>query len=128
MVNRKKLLIRIISLIFFIFALNLFAMKFYWYYSIWWFDIPMHFLGGFWLGLAILWYFPIKETSFISVVKIILGVLVASIGWEVFEIMVDKTITQNPFNTLDTFSDLCSGLSGGFTAILFFSRRIMFRK
>lgn len=128
MMNRKKLLIRIISIIFFIFTLNLIAMKLYWYYSIWWLDMPMHILGGFWIGLVFFWYFRFEKLSFVSVSKIILGVLVIAIGWEVFESLLDKTITQNPFNALDTFSDLCFGIAGGLLSVFYFFKRVMFRK
>jgi len=127
MINRKKLLIRIISIIFLIFFLNLLASKFHWFFSIWWFDMPMHFLGGFWLGLILLWYFPQESLSSLSVLKIILGVLLIAIGWEIFEIVVDRTITQNPFNSLDTLSDLCFDLAGGFFAMIYFFKKILIK-
>lgn len=126
--NRKKLGVRVVSLILFIFVLNLIAMKFYWYFSIWWFDMPMHLLGGFWLGLVFIWFLRLKDLSFSTIVKIILGVLLIGIAWEVFEIIVNKTIIQNPFNTLDTISDVCFDLVGAFISILYFAKRIMIKQ
>lgn len=126
--NKKKLLIRIASLILFIFILNLLAMKFYWYFSIWWFDMPMHILGGFWVGLTLIWFLEPKNLSFNTIVKIILGVLLIGIAWEVFEIIVNKTIIQNPFNTLDTISDVCFDLAGAFISIFYFIKRIMIKQ
>lgn len=127
-INEKKLVIRIVSLIFFVFIIHSLAMKFYWYFSIWYFDMPMHILGGFWIGLAIIWLFKIKDLSRDTIAKIILGFLLIALFWEVFEFSVDKTITQNPFNVLDTISDICFGFAGAFISILYFSKRIMIKK
>ena len=123
--DSKKFLIRLVSLIFFIFFVNYLAMKFYWYSSIWYFDMPMHFLGGLWLGLAIIWFFKVKEVSFKSIFYIILGVLLIGTLWEVFEIFIDKNITGLSFNTLDTFSDIFFDLAGGSFAILYFLKRVI---
>ncbi len=123
--NAKKFLIRLLLLILSIFLLNYLAMSFYWYSSIWYFDMIMHFLGGIWLGLAFIWLFKIEKISFKLILKIILGVLLISILWEVFEIILDKNITGNSFNTLDTISDISFDLAGGFFAVLYFLRKIM---
>lgn len=127
-INKKKLRVRIVSLILFIFVLNLIAMKFYWYFSIWWFDMPMHLLGGFWVGLFFIWFLEPKDLSFSTIIKIILGVLLVGVAWEMFEVIVNKTIIQNPFNTLDTISDVCFDLAGAFISILYFAKRIMIKQ
>lgn len=85
----------------------------------------MHFLGGFWLGLASIYLFSIKENSLKSILKILFIVLLIGIGWEVFEIYIDKFITQNSFDFLDTISDLLFDLLGGLSAILYFKKRII---
>ena len=134
--NQKKLSIYLASLILFIFVVNYVAVKFYWYSAIWWFDMPMHFLGGLWLGLAIIWLFSLKELSpperpfgwagFKLIFKIILGVLFVGILWELFEIFINKSIAQNPFNILDTVSDMCFDLVGGSLSIIYFFKRIVY--
>lgn len=126
--HKKKLSIRLASLIFFIFIVNYIAMKFYWYSSIWYFDMPMHFLGGFWIGLVLFWLLPLEKMSFKLVFEIILGVLLAGFLWEIFEILVDKSISQNPFNCLDTMSDICFDLAGGISAVFYFLKRIMLKE
>ena len=123
--NSKIFLIRLVILIFIIFLLNLLAMKFYWYSSIWYLDVLMHFFGGFWLGLVAVWLLNIKEIYLRSILKIVLSVLFIGIFWEIFEIIIDKSITGNIFNTLDTISDICFDFSGGLFAILYFSRKII---
>lgn len=121
--DSKKFLIRLVPLIFFIFLLNYLAMKFYWYSSVWYLDMPMHFLGGVWLGLAVILFFKIKEISFILILKIILGVLFIGILWEFFEVIVNDYTTQNYFNLLDTLSDLSFDISGGMFAIIYFFKK-----
>lgn len=124
-INRKKLAIRIVSLILFIFILMLLTLKFHWFYSIWWFDMPMHILGGFWLGLIFIWLLKPKEFSFSFILKITLGFLFVAFLWEMFELSVDKIITQKPFNMQDTLSDTFFGLAGVFCSMFYFLKNIM---
>ena len=121
--DRKKLLKYLLYLILFIFVANLAANKFYWYSSIWYLDMIMHFLGGFWLGLAFLWFLLKENLSFALILKIILGVLFVGILWEIFELLFNNIVAQNPFNILDTSSDLFFDISGGLCAILYIWRK-----
>lgn len=126
--NSKTFLIRLVLFIFFIFLLNYLAMKFYWYSSIWYLDMFMHFLGGIWLGFFFIWFLKVKEISLQSILKIILSVLLIGIFWEIFEILVDKFLTQKYFNSLDTTSDIFFDISGGLFAIFYFFKKIIFLK
>ncbi len=117
--DRKALVKYLIFFILFIFIVNFLANKFYWYYSIWYFDLIMHFLGGFWIGLLFFYFFPLKNNSFSVIFKLLLFVFLAGIGWEVYEILVNDIIAQNPFDYFDTISDICFDLSGGLCAILY---------
>jgi len=121
----RKLLIRLLVLIFSIFVLNYLAMGFHWYSSIWYFDMSMHFLGGLWLGLVSIYLFSFKDFSFKSIFKIFFIVLFLGIGWEIFEILIDKFITQNSFDFLDTMSDLFFDVFGGLFAVWYFTKQIM---
>ncbi|MFA5827486.1 MAG: hypothetical protein WC839_03235 [Candidatus Paceibacterota bacterium] len=87
--------------------------------------MPMHFLGGVWLGLAIILFFKINKISLILILKIILGVLFIGILWEFFEVIINDYITQNYFNLLDTLSDLSFDISGGIFAIVYFLKRLL---
>ena len=117
--DRKKLLTILAYLIFFIFILHFAATKFYWYYSLWYLDIIMHFLGGIWIGLASIYIFQPKEFFFSTTLKILFVVLLVGIGWEIYEFLVNDTLAQNPMDFPDTFSDLFFDLFGGFCAILY---------
>ena len=113
--NRRDLLKISLWLVIGIFFLNAMAMKFFWYYSIWWFDMPMHFLGGVFVGLASLAFWTKQP-----ILRTILSILVISILWELFEFSLDAFITYNPHNFLDTLSDVSFDLAGGLLSILYF--------
>lgn len=81
--------------------------------------MPMHFLGGTWIGLLYFYLFPPKENSAVSFLRVFLFVLAIGIGWEVFEMMVNDIIIQNPLNYSDMLSDLFFDLFGGLCAILY---------
>lgn len=123
--NRRKLLIRLAALIIFIFLVNSLSYKFYWYQSIWWFDMFMHFLGGFWLSLYLIWFLNPKEINSKIIIRIILGVFVIGIMWEFYEFYVDDTLAKNGISSLDSTSDMFFDLAGGLTAIVYFMKRFM---
>jgi hypothetical protein len=126
--DRKKLTKRLIFLIFFILVVNFLANTFYWYSSVWYFDMIMHFLGGFWIGLLAFYlfnFFGDQATFFRPIFKILLFVFFIGAGWEVFELLFYNYIAQNPFNIFDTFSDIFFDLSGGVLSVFYFLKRIM---
>ncbi len=112
-------------MVFFILGINSVAMKLHWYSSLWYFDMLMHFLGGVFVALLGIYLLLPNVTQFSNkeIFKILLFVLIVGVGWEVFEILVDKNISQNPFNILDTSSDIFFDLSGGLLALLILKRR-----
>ncbi|MDQ3076272.1 MAG: hypothetical protein M3Q34_04045 [bacterium] len=124
-INRKKLSMRLGFVTFFMYFLNTIAVKFYWYSSIWWFDMFMHFLGGVWVGLILLWVFPSKSLNKNYFMKIILGILAVGLAWEVFEYIFYNTIAQNPFDLKDTISDIFFDMMGGVVSVFYFSKTII---
>lgn len=117
--DRKKLAKLLVCLIFFILISNFLANKFFWYYSIWYFDTIMHFLGGFWIGLVSLYIFSPQDVSIKLILKVLLSIFCIGIGWEVYEILVNDVLAKNPFDRLDTLSDIFFDLFGGLCAILY---------
>ncbi len=91
--------------------------------------MPMHFLGGFWLGLFFIYFFhrlgASSNISYKYFFKIILPVLVVGVFWEVFEFFAYNHFGQNPFDALDTVSDIFFDLVGGTFAMIYFFRKIM---
>lgn len=126
--DRNKLFKNTAYLLISLFIVNLVAVKLYWYYSIWYFDMITHFWGGLCLGLAFIWLFSFQNSSSrISLklaIKIILGVLLIGVIWEIYEVLVNNVFAQNPFNTLDTISDIFFDLSGGICAILYIWKKM----
>lgn len=120
--DRKRLLKTLSYLIFFIFLVNFIAVKLYWYSAIWYFDMIMHFIGGFWVGLCFFYIFPGKN-SISGILRAILFVLLVGIGWEVFEAIVNSLTVRDSFDYSDTFSDLFFDISGGLCAILYIWRK-----
>lgn len=120
MMEKKKLLFRIVFLMLFMFAVDRLAHSFFWYYTIWWFDMPMHFLGGVWVSLFFVYIF-FKEESFAKLaLKVMLSLFCIGILWEVFEFATNNVIGRDPFNALDTVSDIFFDLAGGFFALFYF--------
>jgi hypothetical protein len=94
--------------------------------------MPMHFFGGLFIGLGLIWLLtkiytknPSVELSFGLIYKIILGVFLIGVSWEFYEILVNNAIAQNPFNALDTISDVFFDLAGGTFAIFYFFKSSM---
>ncbi len=123
---------------FFIFIVDILARKFFWYYSIWYFDMVMHFFGGLWAGLFFVWFLSIKDLSFPEwslgllslsdykiVYKTLLFVLIVGVLWEIFEIYANNYLGGDSFNILDTVSDVFFDLAGGATAVFYLLNRIM---
>ncbi|MCM2339052.1 MAG: hypothetical protein NDI62_01180 [Burkholderiales bacterium] len=119
----KKLLKYSAVLIFSIFLMNYLALRFHWYFSIWYFDMLMHFLGGIWLGFISIYLFNFDSGSKKSFFNIIVAVFVVGVGWEIFEIVVNAYTTENAFNFLDTISDLFFDTAGGVFALLYFLKK-----
>ena len=126
--EKKKLSKRLVYLIFFILLANFLANRFFWYYSIWYFDMIMHFLGGFWIGLASVYLFSHKNSFQKLVFKILSVVFLIGVGWEIFEIIVNNITTQTSFDYLDTISDIFFDLSGGALAIFYFYKRMIIER
>lgn len=105
---------------------NFIALKFYWYFSIWYFDMLMHFWGGLCVGFALMWllFDENPDFSFKFILKIGLGVLFIGVSWEIFEILFNNIIAQNQFNALDSVSDIFFDLSGGLCAILYLWKKL----
>ncbi|HBA45767.1 hypothetical protein A2W67_01650 [Candidatus Nomurabacteria bacterium RIFCSPLOWO2_02_40_28] len=116
--NRKRILKHLVFLMFFLFILNLIAQEFYWYFTIWYFDIIMHFLSGFWVGLFFLYVFYNENLFLKQILTVILGVLLIGVLWEAFEFFLN-IIAKEQFNIVDTASDIFFDLLGGLCAILY---------
>lgn len=105
-----------------LFLVNFWATKFHWYFSVWYFDMPMHFWGGFSVGLMVVWLFLKRNIVFSvkSILWLLFLVFVVGFLWEIFEVIFNNMIAGTSFDLLDTISDLFFDLLGGICAFLFF--------
>lgn len=91
------------------------ALELYLYWKFWWFDIPMHFLGGVVVALLVFALYDLKilvPRSFLTTFKVLSVVLAVAISWEVYEVMIGIPIESDYI--FDTASDLVMGLLGGY--------------
>ena len=120
---KKSFPVSLLVLILFIAIINGFAYKFSWYWRIPWLDMPMHFLGGFWVGSVVLWfYFLGAYTQHLRILLAsLLAVIVVGVLWELFEFNIDTIVSVSEQNgTLDTGSDIMFDIIGGTAAAVYF--------
>lgn len=93
--------------------LSALALSLYWLYP--WFDVLLHFLGGVWVFLALVWLAERFRVPY-RVFLVFLGVLFVGVGWEVFELLAG--IPREANFVLDTSIDLLMDSLGGITGVL----------
>jgi uncharacterized membrane protein YjdF len=120
---KKPFPMSLLVLILFIAVVNGLANEFSWYWRIPWLDMPMHFLGGLWVGSAVLWFYShkiFKRKLSIYLVSLSAVLLVGGL-WELFEFNVNTwTIVTAQNGILDTSSDIAFDIIGGITATVYF--------
>lgn len=110
-----------------LFLASLGAYFFYWYSTIWWFDMPMHFTGGYFVAISIVYLlFKIrKEKQLPTYLKLFLLVFAVGFLWEVYEFVVDAYFNTHTIVLMDSFSDLCFDMAGAITAFFFIDRHML---
>jgi uncharacterized membrane protein YjdF len=107
---------------------NSVASLLHWYYFVWWFDMPMHFLGGFFtalIGMTLGFRF-FRATYQVNpnkaILLIVLLVVIIGVGWELYELVVQNISGTRLVTALDSVSDVFFDLAGGLTALIIFVR------
>jgi tellurite resistance protein TehA-like permease len=120
----------ILALIIFICIANGIADYWHLYFYIWWLDIPMHILGGFWVALtslAIYYAFRGRNENDHSTVFVyalaIASALLVGLVWEVFEFSVDSIVSEFVTKPADIIKDLIDDLIGGVLAAVLFASK-----
>ncbi len=124
---RKKLLKKLAFSFILLFILNEPAVFLHWYNLIWWFDMPMHFLGGlsvFYLS-AVLWLPALKYVSHTRYLyESVITALLIGVLWEALELFLFTHFGTPSFFLVDSISDvlfdLAGALFGAFTIIPLF--------
>lgn len=94
-------------------AIHYLALSLYLYWSVSWFDIPMHLFGGAVVALGIFTLRDIRliPVSWLTLTRTIGFVFLVALLWEVFEFTTGMRLEAN--YEIDTIIDLCMGLLGG---------------
>jgi len=119
----------IVGLFIFILCVHTLAVINNWYWTVRWIDIPLHFLGGLWLGIIFLHFImpKLEITSHKLLISMILVVgfsVLVGVFWEFFEFLFDVFIARGGHfppaqqGLADTMKDLFFDLSGGLAAFI----------
>jgi hypothetical protein len=126
---KKKLLIISILTILFIAVFHYLSLKYNWYWTYRWLDIPVHILSGFWVSLTVLLIsLKIKHIDKIyeykkkALLVMLISVLIISIFWEMFELIFKVTSLNSINYWQDSLGDILNGFIGGITAYLYFTK------
>lgn len=124
MIFKKPLLLEIIILAILVAVLHYLALTFYLYWTLDWYDIIMHFLGGVVIALLAMFFFYISgyfnfpKEHLGSIFAMTLGsVLLIGLLWELWELFVGFSDVIE--DQLDTFLDLTMDIIGGCVAFIY---------
>ena len=124
MIYKKPLFWEIASLSIIVSFLHYSALVLSLYYTVSWFDIMMHFIGGSLIGLLFIFILyiyewkPFQKNNKATVFIVTLGgVLIVGLAWELWELFVGFTDITTDFP--DTLLDIIMDLLGGSMAFLY---------
>ena len=125
MTKKLNLLYTALVLTALIAVFNVLALKFYFYWSYWWFDWVMHFSAGvagslsaYWvLSNCGIWQFKV-DRALVPVLSVAICVLVVGVAWEVFEFTNGMTDSHEGLQ-LDVINDLIADTLGAILAAYF---------
>mgnify|MGYP006914907401 FL=1 len=95
-------------------VIHVIALELFLYWSISWFDIPVHFLGGSVVALGLFTLHDLRiyvKSRHLRPVPVVFIVLLVALAWEVFEIAAGVPIEAN--YVIDTLTDISMGILGG---------------
>jgi hypothetical protein len=98
----------------FLAVVHIIALELFLYWRFWWFDIPMHFIGG---SVVALGLFTLRDlrlpipARYLRAVPVVLLVIVVAMLWEVYELFIGVPIESD--YVVDTLIDLSMGILGG---------------
>lgn len=126
---KKPLIWEILALSVVVAVLHKIALVLFLYWTVSWFDILMHFLGGLLIGLIsififfILRFVSIPKNHILNVFIITVGsVLIVGLVWELWEVFVGLTNVLK--DQVDTAIDIVMDLIGASAAFLYAKKKI----
>ena len=129
---QKKFLKELIVVSIVVLVLHVLALQYSLYWSIDWYDILMHFLGGLTMGILATYIFftsnYIKSTAVLKdnkfVVFVIISLFTLSVGliWELWEVFVEFSNVLE--DQVDTIIDLIMDMLGALTAFYYVKNKL----
>ena len=113
------------TLLFVVGFLNYIAIKFYLYWTVWWFDMIVHFLAGVTIGLAVVSVLFYKrnfsaENLLRALSMSVLAAIIIGLLWEIYELVFSITfLSDGAVYVRDTLSDIIMDMTGGFFGALY---------
>jgi hypothetical protein len=96
------------------------------YETTWWADTIMHFLGGLWTYLFILWVshtqYGVKLLPYTSARNLLIIILFVGVAWELLELALGFTNVSDPRYPFDTPKDLVMDMLGAVVGLFFFKK------
>jgi len=117
----RKLLYIAFGLVVLLATLHFIAIALYFYWTLWWYDYLMHFLGGLALGFFILSFSNTVSMKTISIS--IVCVMLLGGAWEIFEYINGIVDSIESYYTLDVIHDLIADGVGAVLAALYTTSR-----
>ncbi len=119
--QQRRYPISLVALILGIAVINVLAEMYYWYWTMRWFDRPMHFLGGVWLAASALWWvYERKGVIPPRFSRVLLVCVAAAFGigalWELMQAGLGLETAGHVSRLGGTISDLLFDILGGVAA------------
>lgn len=109
----RRLLYAVALLIASIAVIHIASLQWYLYWQFVWLDVPVHFLGGVWIALFVIWVLGRIGRS-PGLLEIVVWVALVGVAWELFELWGGIPMEDNfAFDTaLDLLMDLIGACVG----------------
>lgn len=106
-------------------ALNLVGVKLYLYWTVIWFDMIMHFLGGLFVALFFFSILSLLKSRLEYTEKLVLGVIftiLVGLVWEYYELIIQVASLDDAAYWGDTGMDIVMDTLGALVGVLFVHR------
>jgi len=96
------------------------------YGDIWWYDIPMHFFGGLWAVMFLMWSLSTQYgknlLKYLCLKNILIFAIAVGFLWEILELILDFENIYRQGYPFDTFMDLIMDFLGGLMGSIFYKK------
>ena len=122
MKRRRSLLYIAFTLALLICFLNYLAIMLYLYWTSFWYDYMMHFLGGVSIAVMAMWLLGVNERNRKNFWPVLIVVMAVGVGWEIFEYFIKAVPSPLQSYKVDTTHDLIMDAIGGVVAYFTLTR------